>query len=65
LKLCFDLYERDNPLDLITVESELRDKNLLDTVGGAGYLADLTRSVSSAASIDYHSQIISEKAIKA
>jgi replicative DNA helicase len=60
----FDLYERDNPLDLITVENELRDNNLLDTVGGAGYLADLTRSVSSAASVDYHAQIISEKAIK-
>jgi replicative DNA helicase len=60
----FDLYERDNPLDLITVENELRDKSLLDSVGGAGYLADLTRSVSSAASVDYHAQIISEKAVK-
>lgn len=60
----FDLYERDNPLDLITVENELRDNNLLDKIGGAGYLADLTRSVSSAASVDYHAQIISEKAIK-
>ncbi|MFU8811517.1 MAG: replicative DNA helicase [Balneolaceae bacterium] len=59
-----DLYERDNPLDLITVESELRDKNLLDKVGGAGYLADLTRSVSSAANVEYHALIISEKAIK-
>src|SRR6056297_2852206 len=53
----YDLYERDNPLDLITVENELRDKNLLDAVGGGGYLADLTRSVSSAASVDYHAQI--------
>ncbi len=60
----FDLYERGNPLDLLTIENELRDKNLLDVVGGTGYLADLTRSVSSAANIDYHSQIISEKAIK-
>ncbi|WP_083750312.1 replicative DNA helicase [Rhodohalobacter halophilus] len=60
----FDLYERDNPLDLITVENELRDKGLLDTVGGTGYLADLTRSVSSAASVDYHAQIIAEKAVK-
>lgn len=60
----FDLYERGNPLDILTVENELRDKNLLDIVGGGGYLADLTRSVSSAANIDYHSQIISEKAIK-
>ena len=60
----FDLYERGNPLDILTVESELRDKKLLDTIGGGGYLADLTRSVSSAANIDYHAQIISEKAIK-
>jgi len=60
----FDLYERDNPLDLITVENELRDNGLLDNVGGPGYLADLTRSVSSAASVDYHAQIIAEKAVK-
>lgn len=60
----YELYERDNPLDILTVENELRDKNLLDSVGGASYLADLTRSVSSAANIDYHAQIISEKAIK-
>jgi len=59
-----DLYERDNPLDLLTVENELRDKGLLDTCGGSGYLSELTRSVSSAANIDYHSQIIAEKATK-
>ncbi len=58
------LYERDNPLDLLTVENELRDNHLLESVGGGGYLADLTRSVSSAANVDYHAQIISEKAIK-
>lgn len=59
-----DLYERDNPLDLLTVENELRDNELLDQIGGAGYLTELTRSVSSAANIDYHAQIISEKATK-
>ncbi len=48
-----ELYERDNPLDLLTVENELRDKGLLDTCGGAGYLSELTRSVSSAANVDY------------
>lgn len=58
------LYERDNPLDLLTVENELRDKNLLDICGGSTYLSDLTRSVSSAANIEYHSRIIAEKAIK-
>lgn len=59
-----DLYERDNPLDLLTVENELRDKGLLETCGGAGYLSELTRSVSSAANVDYHAQIIAEKATK-
>ena len=59
-----NLFERDNPLDLLTVENELRDNGLLDIAGGATYLSDLTRSVSSAANIDYHAQIITEKAIK-
>lgn len=59
-----DLYERDNPLDLLTVENELRDKGLLDTCGGAGYLSGLTRSVSSAANVGYHAQIIVEKSTK-
>ncbi len=59
-----DLYEKDNPLDLLTVENELRDRGLLDACGGSGYLSELTRSVSSAANIDYHAQIIAEKATK-
>jgi len=59
-----NLYERDNPLDLLTVENELRDNGLLDSAGETTYLSDLTRSVSSAANIDYHAQIITEKAIK-
>ncbi len=60
----YNLSQRDNPLDLLTVENELRDNNLLDICGGPSYLSDLTRSVSSAANIEYHSQIIIEKAVK-
>jgi len=59
-----DLYERDNPLDLLSVENELSDRGKLDIVGGTSYLSDLTRSVSSSANIEYHAQIIIEKAIK-
>ncbi len=58
------LFERNNPLDLLTVESELRDQELLEAVGGSGYLSDLTRAVSSAANIEYHCQIVAEKALK-
>lgn len=60
----YKLHERNNPLDLLSVENELRDAGLLDQIGGATYLSDLTRSVSSAANIEYHAQIITEKALK-
>ncbi|MEX0928403.1 MAG: replicative DNA helicase [Balneolales bacterium] len=58
------LYEGENALDILTVENELRDQDLLDVVGGRGYLTELTRSVSSSANIEYHARIIAEKAIK-
>ncbi|MDI6400420.1 replicative DNA helicase [Balneolaceae bacterium ANBcel3] len=55
---------RNNPIDILTVESELRDQELLETIGGTGYLSDLTRAVTSAANIEYHCQIVAEKALK-
>lgn len=63
-KAIVKLFERDNPLDMLTVEQQLKDQDLLDEVGGAGYLSELTRAVSSAANIEYHCQIVAEKAIK-
>ncbi len=59
-----ELYEKDKPFDLVTVENQLRDKEWLERIGGAGYLAQLTRNVSSAANIEYHAHILIEKGIK-
>lgn len=59
-----DLNNRNNPLDLITLEQTLRDRDHLEDVGGTGYLVSLTRAVSSAANIEYHAQIVLEKSIK-
>lgn len=58
------LHEKDQQADLLSVEQQLRRKELLAVCGGSGYLSELTRSVSSAANIDYHAQIIVEKATK-
>lgn len=57
------LFEGQNPMDIITVENELRQNNLLDACGGPMYLSQLTRSVSTAASIEYHLQILKEKSL--
>jgi len=58
-----DLYERNEPSDLITLSSILRDKGHLEGVGGEVYLASLVDGVPSAANIAYYSKIVKEKAI--
>ncbi|WP_167616704.1 replicative DNA helicase [Maribellus sediminis] len=48
------------PVDLLTVTQELKDLELLDRIGGPGYLVQLTRHVASAANIESHARIIAE-----
>ncbi len=57
------LSERNEPSDLITLSSILRDKKDLDRVGGEAYLASLVDGVPSAANIAYYSKIVKEKAV--
>jgi len=58
-----NLSERDEPADLITLTNELRKSDLLDSIGGASYLASLIDSVPTAANIEYYARIVKEKAI--
>ncbi len=57
------LFERSNPVDLITLTEELKRRGELDEVGGTYYLTELTTSVASAANVEYHARIIAEKAL--
>ncbi len=56
-----DLFERNNPVDLVTITEELRRKGILEEIGGPYYLTELTSSVASAANVEYHARIIAEK----
>ncbi len=58
-----DLYEKNEPADLITVTEVLKRKNKLDEVGGASYLADLLEKIPTAANIEYYAKIIRQKSI--
>ncbi len=55
------LYEKELPIDLLTVVEELRRTGKLAIVGGEYYLIQLTQKVSSAAHIEFHSRIILQK----
>jgi replicative DNA helicase len=57
------LFEKSEPVDLLTVTQELKSMGRLEEVGGAFYIADLTNRVSSSANIDFHARILLEKYI--
>jgi len=56
------LYERGQPLDKITLGEELRNRSLLEKVGGLAYLTSLMDTVPTAASAEYYAHIVREKA---
>lgn len=58
-----ELFERSSPIDLVTVSEELRKKSVLEKMGGASYLTQLTASVPTAAHVEHYAHIVKEKAI--
>ena len=58
-----DLYEKNEPADIITVTEVLKRKNKLDEVGGAAYLAELLEKIPTAANIEYYARIVRQKSI--
>jgi replicative DNA helicase len=57
-----DLFDKNEPTDLITLTDILKKKKLLEAVGGASYISSIIDAVPSSASIEYYTQIIAEKA---
>lgn len=57
------LYERRQPIDLISVKSELTEMNELQNLGGSTFLTKLIESVPTAAHIQYYAKIVKDKRI--
>lgn len=58
------LYERHQPVDLLTLSDELTKKSELEIVGGSAYLTDLTNYVPSSAHAASYAEIIAQKAVR-
>ena len=58
------LFDKSEPIDILTVVTELRERGELEFVGGPYYVSQLTTRVNSAANIEFHARIISENSIK-
>ena len=59
-----DLFQGSEPVDILTVTQELKKRGELDLVGGPYYITQLTNRVASAANIEFHARIISQKYIQ-
>jgi len=60
----FKLFETSEPVDLLTVSSQLKKDGRLESVGGDFYLIKLTQKVASSAHIEFHARIILQKYIQ-
>lgn len=58
------LFERREPIDLVTLTAQLKSKGKFEDVGGAAYLAELASSVPTSAHIAQYSQIVRSHAVK-
>ena len=59
-----DLFTESQPIDLLTVTTQLRKNGALEVAGGAFYITELTSKEASAANIEFHARIITEQSIK-
>jgi replicative DNA helicase len=55
------LFEKSEPIDLVTVSNALRTQDKLELVGGTPYLSDLVQSTPTSAHVYHHACIVEEK----
>ncbi|MDZ4221749.1 MAG: DnaB-like helicase N-terminal domain-containing protein, partial [Patescibacteria group bacterium] len=55
------LFERREPIDLLSLTNILNERKQLEIVGGREYLMDLTNAVPSAANVVHYAQIVRKK----
>jgi replicative DNA helicase len=57
------MYDKREPIDIITLQQRLKDRGLLDQIGGIAYLNALQDTVPSAANLTYYLDIVEEKSL--
>ncbi len=58
------LFGKSEPVDILTVTNELKNSGELEIIGGPYYITQLTNRIASAANVEYHARIISQKFIQ-
>ena len=62
-KAILDLYEKREPLDVLSISNRLEEKNKLEEIGGSSYLASLVNAVPSASNVVHYAKVVQKKAL--
>jgi len=58
-----ELFEKGEPVDLLAVSTRLKEKNLLENIGGNAYLTELINTVPTAAHVLNYAKIVQRKRV--
>ena len=57
----FELHSKGTPIDMLSVSSRLKDKDLLDQSGGITYLTEIINTVPSSTNATHYAEIVEKK----
>jgi replicative DNA helicase len=60
---CLELFQKGEPIDILTVSNKLEEKKLLEEVGGRTYLTELINCASTPSNIVHYAEIIHKKRV--
>ena len=60
-KTMMELFGKNDPIDILSLSSRLRERNLLESVGGSSYLAELSGLVPAATHVEHYAKIVQKK----
>lgn len=56
-----ELYEKREPIDVLSLSNRLEEKNQIDKIGGSSYLTSLVNAVPSSANIVHYAKVVQKK----
>ena len=62
-EVIIELFEKHEPIDILSLSTRLGEKKILDNIGGSTYLADLVNSVPSSANAKHYADVVHKKYI--
>lgn len=62
-KIMLELSSKGEPIDIVSLSHKLKEKGMLDSIGGSSYLSELTNSVPASTNIKHYADIVFKKNI--